>query len=187
MDKERPEPAEGDEARDHIEVEANKNRGQCLDAARVNVVEGMLAVCCEVVDVFGGVVHAVKAPEKSKAVLRAVTPVDQKVARKNDQNNFERGRQLSQNGRCEGVTHAVKDPAEHEQCERVEEENLPQVKEQVVEPFAPQPQGAAGLGFIGAPEIFEGNKNEADRAEKKNGLCEQLEEPHFRSVAGVSF
>src|SRR5207247_5755978 len=76
MNVDRPDAAERDQPRKRLQRESQSERRQVDQADRVDGVNGVFAMGGEPVQVFGGVMDGVKAPQKLALVLQAMSPVD---------------------------------------------------------------------------------------------------------------
>src|SRR5262245_19672140 len=115
MDVDGPDAAEGDEAADRFQGEAEDEGGEVDKAHGVDRVERMLAVGGQPVEVFGAMVDSVEAPQETDAVLEAVPPIDKEVAQDDD---FERlmPPRLRSDGPAEAIRNDAVEPVA-ELCE----------------------------------------------------------------------
>jgi len=89
MNVDGPDAAEGNEAGQSFEREAEEESGEVDEAHGVNRVERVLAVSGQPVEMLGAVVDGMEAPEKADAVLEAMAPVDQEIAEQDDFDGLE--------------------------------------------------------------------------------------------------
>src|SRR5262245_38231280 len=77
VDKHRPEPAERQQAGDHLHWKSKYKGRQIDERHRIHRVQRVLAMRGQPVKMLGAVMDRVKAPKESHTVLQPMAPIDE--------------------------------------------------------------------------------------------------------------
>src|SRR5436190_7150173 len=86
MNVNRPQSTKCREQRQRFNRKSQCENRQIHEQNRVDRIDRMLAMRRQPIEMLGAVMDAVKPPEKSNAMLQAMTPVDKKIAEQHDNN-----------------------------------------------------------------------------------------------------
>jgi hypothetical protein len=164
----RPNASEGNQAGNGFEGETEGEGGEVDDAHGVNGVKRVLAMSGKPVEMLRAVVDRVEPPKKADAVLKAMAPVDEKVAQQNHFKDLEPPG-LRSNGAAKSLRNdavePIAEPGERPQYEAAPEQVLAKEKAKVGEPGRTK----EALASLGGEDQFERPEDQNKEAEAKAG------------------